>query len=77
MKKYFTKYKLAAALYLLFIPFTSTSQIIQLNAKPNASLNYNKLSGIDDLMNNYINTKGMAMPMLIVKSRCQMMPFLG
>ncbi|MEY2918563.1 MAG: hypothetical protein RIS73_2277 [Bacteroidota bacterium] len=77
MKNYFTKYKLVAALYLLFIPFTSTSQAIQFNAKPNASINYNQLSGIDDLMNSYINKNWLTGEVTIIIKDNQLIQYKG
>ena len=56
MKKYFLLPAFSVALLSLIIT-TSFAQQIQTNAKPNATIDIQRLARIDDLVNSYVKKK--------------------
>jgi CubicO group peptidase (beta-lactamase class C family) len=77
MKKYFLRSTLFAAVCLLLITATSFAQQIQINGKANAAVNMERLAGIDDLVNSYINKQWLTGAVTIVIKDNQLVQYKG
>lgn len=66
-----------SALLLLVVSGTASSQSIQVHAKPNAHIDYNRLKRIDTLVNSYINNNWLRGAVTIVVKDNQLVQYKG
>ncbi len=77
MKRYYTVITFSTALLLLLTASTAFAQVIQTNAKPNATVNMERLNRIDDLVNSYINKNWLTGAVTIVIKDNQLVQYKG
>lgn len=77
MKKYYTAITFSTALLLLLTASTAFAQVIQTNAKPNATVNMERLNRIDELVNSYINKNWLTGAVTIVIKDNQLVQYKG
>lgn len=77
MKKYIFSFAILPATVLLCITSTSFAQVIQTNAKPNATVNMERLNRIDELVNSYINKNWLTGAVTIVIKDNQLIQYKG
>ena len=77
MKKYYTAITFSTALLLLLTASTAFAQVIQTNAKPNATINMERLNRIDELVNSYINKNWLTGAVTIVIKDNQLVQYKG
>lgn len=77
MKKYIFSFAILPAIVLLCITSTTFAQVIQTNAKPNATVNMERLNRIDELVNSYINKNWLTGAVTIVIKDNQLVQYKG
>jgi len=77
MKKYFLRSTFFLAASMLLITATAFAQQIQTNAKPNATVNMDRLLRIDDLVNSYISKNWLTGAVTIVIKDNQLLQYKG
>ncbi|MBP6023957.1 serine hydrolase domain-containing protein [Ferruginibacter sp.] len=77
MRKYFLPCSILPAIILLCITSTAFAQVIQTNAKPNATINMERLNRIDELVNSYINKNWLTGAVTIVIKDNQLVQYKG
>jgi CubicO group peptidase (beta-lactamase class C family) len=77
MKQKFILMRFLATPALLLIVSTSFTQVIQTNAKPNAGINMERLSSIDDLVNSYISKNWLTGAVTLVVKDNQLVQYKG
>ncbi len=77
MKKYFLHCTILPTIVLLYITSTAFAQVIQTNAKPNATVNMERLNRIDELVNSYINKNWLTGAVTIVIKDNQLVQYKG
>jgi CubicO group peptidase (beta-lactamase class C family) len=77
MKKYFLLCTILPAIVLLCITSTAFAQVIQTNAKPNATVNMERLNRIDELVNGYLNKNWLTGAVTIVIKDNQLVQYKG
>jgi hypothetical protein len=69
--------RLNAAFAILFSPFFISAQTIQTNAKLDPTVNYERLSQIDSLINSYIKNNWLAGAVTIIVKDNQLIQYKG
>ena len=77
MKKYFTLNRFLTVACLLLIATAGFAQVIQTNAKPNATVSMDRLSRIDELVNSYISKNWLTGAVTLVIKDNQLIQYKG